>query len=158
MLVSKEWINLRDSKANTGLDVLGTDIHPLTMITHRLSLCDRFHEGNTKQKREILRKTGQIKELLNINTETAEQVNSFLSKSLSFVDCMSPLHHLLVVNSMLYLRNMKLNLKILADREPNFDVYGRLMIFNSSSCFKFSNIGNVKSAVKRKLSEFPVNS
>jgi len=109
LMVSKEWINLRDSKAKSGLNIHGTDIHPLTLVTQRLSLCDRFHEGNTKQKKEFLRKTGQIKELLEINTETAEQVNSFLSKSLSFIDCMSPVHHLLVVKSMLSLRNMEIN-------------------------------------------------
>ena len=79
--VSINWLNKRSEAAIKGLKVDGTSIHPITLTTQRLSLYDNFHQSNTKQKKEFLRRTGQVKELAGVNSETAEQTNSFLKNS-----------------------------------------------------------------------------
>ena len=126
--VSIPWLKRRNEVAITDLKLDGSNIHPYTLSTQRLSLYDGFHQGNTKQPKEYVRRIGQIEELAGlINTETAEQVNSFLKDSLYFVDCMAPVHHVLMVKSMIGLRNMTINKKNLGNRVAKYDIYGRLV-------------------------------
>ena len=76
------WLNRRIEKTTSDIKLDGTTIHPLTLVQQRLSLYDKFHQTNTKQKKEILRRTEFVKELDGVVTETAEQLNNFLSKSI----------------------------------------------------------------------------
>ena len=121
------WLDRRYEKVTPDLNVEGTNIQPITVTTQRYSLCDRFHERNTTQRKEFLRRTGLIKELVGVNTETAEQVNSYLEKSLTYLDCTSAVHHIVEVKAMLALRNIEINKKILGSRELLFDACGRLV-------------------------------
>ena len=52
-------------------------------------LFDKIHECNTKQEKEILRRTS----LDGVVTETEEQLNSFLSKSIYVLDMLNTIHH-----------------------------------------------------------------
>lgn len=125
-LNSVEWLNRRTEKAKSDLQLSGTEIHPITLTTQRLSLYDKFHEGNTTRRKEIVRRTGQIQELVGLNSETAEQINSYLKGWLSFLDCLSPVHHLLIVKSLFSIRSKERNKSLIGDHQENFDVYGRL--------------------------------
>ena len=149
--VSINWLNNRYEPATKDLKVDGTLIHPVTLTTQRLSLYDPFHEGNTKQRKEYLRRTGQIRELAGLNTETAEQINSFMKNSISFVDCMSPIHHVLVVKAMLSQRNSEINKKNLGKREPVFDTLGRLISNNQVHSSKVDNLGNQPCSISKPL-------
>jgi len=84
--------------------------HPVTLVNFCFSLYDPFHEGNTSQKREYLRRTRFIKELDgSINRETAEQMNRRVSKNLYFLNEMSPKHHLQFMRSILACHNIMKN-------------------------------------------------
>ena len=109
----------------------GTNIHPVTLVHQRLSMYDKFHERNTKQRKEILRRTKFVKQLDGVVTETAEQLNSFLSKSLYFLDCLSPVHHLIMIKFMLSIRNMNLNKKLVKNiggANHDCDINGRILL------------------------------
>ena len=84
----------------------------MTGTTSNLSLYDKFHEGNTKKKREeILRRVGHIPELNGIiNTQKVEQINSWMAKNIYFFDMMRPLHHLVISRSMILYKNAEINL------------------------------------------------
>lgn len=125
--VSLGWLDRRFERASTDLNIEGTDIHPISQTTNRYSLYDKFHEKNTSQREEFVRRTGLVRELVGMNTETAEQVNGFLYKSLSYIDCTSPVHHIMEVKAILAVRNREINAKILGARQPLLDVYGRLV-------------------------------
>ena len=128
--VSFPFLNARMEKAVQPSinSVNKLDAHPVTKVTWRLSLYDKFHEGNTSQKKEYLRRTGYIQELDGVVTETAEQLNSFLSKSLYFLDCLSPATHLLMIKSLFALRNSSINAKLIGSKSMNFDVLGRMIL------------------------------
>ena len=46
---SLPWLNRCSEKAAEDLVLVGTDIHPITLVQQRYSLYDRFHEKNTSQ-------------------------------------------------------------------------------------------------------------
>ena len=104
-------------------------------MQQRYSLYDKFHETNTKQQKEILRRTEFLKELDGVDTETAEQLNSFLSKKIYFLDIFSPIHHVQMIRSMLTMRNQIKNACTLPKLKGlrgygdlAEDEYGRVMI------------------------------
>ena len=85
-------------------------VHPITLVQSRYSLYDPFHEGNTTQAKEVLRRTGFVKELNGVlNRETAEQMNRSVSKDLYFLDEMLPRHHIQMMRSLLGCRNVQKN-------------------------------------------------
>ena len=126
--VSFPWLNGTMEKAvQPSIEAMKRcSAHPATKRTHpRLSLCDKFHEGNTKQEREFLRRTRFVKELNGIDTETAEQLNAFLGKSLYYLDCLSPLRHILMLRNLIALRNRQINKNLVGKDTFSFDVLGR---------------------------------
>ena len=61
--ISLPWLNRCSQKAAEDLVLDGTKIHPITMVQQKYSLYDRFHEKNTSQRKEFLRRTGCVVEL-----------------------------------------------------------------------------------------------
>ena len=102
------WLDKRYQTPTAGVTVQGY-MHPLTLVTVCYSLYDRFHEGNTKQPKEVLRRCGLVKELNDVNSETAEQVNKFITQSVPFLSLFLPAHHIQIIKSMLATRNYKKN-------------------------------------------------
>ena len=95
------WLNRMKRKSVPGVNIKDTTIHPITLVQQRFSLFDKFHQYNTKQEKEMLRRTSLVKELDGIVTETEEQLNSFLSKSIYFLDMLSPIHHCQMIKTIL---------------------------------------------------------
>ena len=63
-----------------------------------------------------------------MDSETCEQLNSFLKKSLYFIDTLSPLNYMHVIKALLSLRNKDINSRILGEtKHYSFDKYGRLI-------------------------------
>jgi len=125
------WLDRRNQISVPDVKVEGTNIHPVTLVHQRLSMYDKFHERNTKQRKEILRRTKFVKQLDGVVTETAEQLNSFLSKSLYFLDCLSPVHHLIMIKFMLSIRNMNLNKKLVKNiggANHDCDINGKILL------------------------------
>ena len=96
---------------------------------------DKCHQGNTKQLKEILRRTEFVKELDGLVTETAEQLNSFLSKSLYFLDVLSPIHQIQMIRSMFAEKNRLKNEEIIKKVQGlsgygkfTHDAYGRVAV------------------------------
>ena len=131
--ISFPWLNRRMEKATANLSLNGMSVHPVTLVHQRLSLYDKFHQNNTTQRKEFLRKTAYVRELDGVVTETAEQLNSFLSKSLYFLDGLSPIHHLLVIKALFSLRNAEINSKIVGSKPHTSDVLGRVMYIDQMS-------------------------
>ena len=63
-----------------------------------------------------------------MDSETCEQLNSFLKKSLYFIDTLSPLNYMHVFKALLSLRNKDINSRILGEtKHYSFDKYGQLI-------------------------------
>ena len=133
------WLNRMKRKSVPGINIKDTTIHPITLVQQRFSLFDKFHQYNTKQEKEMLRRTSLVKKLDGIVTETEEQLNSFLSKSIYFLDMLSPIHHCQMIKTILAVRNKVKNRKILQSLEKigfgNFvdDEYGRKVFVHIGS-------------------------
>ena len=122
-------------------------VHPVTGTTSNLSLYDKFHEGNTKKREEILRRVGHIPELNGIiSTQKVEQITSWMAKNIYFFDMMRPLHHLVISRSMILYKNAEINLARLKHAKlefkgtPTYDHIGRI---NFSSFFPRSDQSSV---------------
>ena len=95
----------------------------------------------------MLRRTSLVKELDGIVTETEEQLNSFLSKSIYFLDMLSPIHHCQMIKTILAVRNKVKNRNILQSLEKigfgNFvdDEYGRKVFVHIGSDTQTDSLG-----------------
>ena len=103
-----------------------------------MSVCDKFHQGNSKNPTAVMRKTELVKELDGVVTETAEQFNNFISRDAYYLDIMSPIHHIQMTKLIVAERNNRKNEKIRKDMEGLLqhgslvtDTYGRLVIQSS---------------------------
>ena len=103
------WMDRRFRVPSTGVNLTSMNVHPLTLVSVCYALYDKFHQDNTKQPKEVLRRTDLVEELSGVNTETAEQVNAFLSKALNFLVCCTPLHHIQMIKFILAERNFRKN-------------------------------------------------
>ena len=133
-------LNNRFEPARSGLNLTGSVMHPITLLTRRWSLYDKFHQGNSKDPTNVMRRTELIKELNGVVTETAEQLNNFISRKTYFLDSMSPIHHQLMLKLVLAERNNRRNEIVQKDIESLLqfgslaqDEYGRLCIKPGSS-------------------------
>ena len=143
-----DWLDRRFNVASshvTSISLESMNVHPLTLTSACYALYDKFHQDNTKQPKEVLRRTELVEELSGINTETAEQVNAFLSKALNFLVSCSPLHHIQLVKFMLAERNFRKNKKMMEkmskaqpDWKFGFDEFGRIHNMNSVSLGNYS--------------------
>ena len=136
------WLENINLPLSSPLPLLGMEmVHPITLTQLRYSLYDRFHEGNTTQRKEKLRSTKLVKELRgHINTETSEQTNETISKDLYFLNGMTPVHHIQMMRGIAGHRNIVRNVTFLEKVKDNFDQYqtsfdlfGRIKVYNPNS-------------------------
>lgn len=101
--ISLEWLKEKKMPA----DVNG---HPLTGSSDHYVLSDRFHENNTKDPRDKLRKIQLVPELAGrVNSQCAEQLFSQMRKNNYFLNVMKPTNHLFLMRNLLHHYNVAIN-------------------------------------------------
>lgn len=97
--VSLPWLALRK-------EVPDVDGHPISGSADHYALYDRFHEGNTKDARDVLRRVDLVPEICGwVNSQTAEQLFSDMRKNNYFLNMMSPSSHIFLMRNILLHRN-----------------------------------------------------
>ncbi|XP_038164881.1 uncharacterized protein LOC119799159 [Cyprinodon tularosa] len=109
------------------------DGHPLTGSSAHYALYDRFHEDNTKDKRDVLRKVELCPEICGwVNSQTAEQLFSGMRRNNHFLNMMTPSSHVFLMRNILHhyncLKNAAVmdNLKKTLGQEHDMSVLRRL--------------------------------
>ncbi len=103
--VSLEWLKEKKKPA----DVNG---HPLTGSSEHYVLSDRFHENNTKDSRDKLRKIQLVPELAGrVHSQCAEQLFSQMRKNNYFLNVMKPTNHVFLMRNLLHHYNVAINNK-----------------------------------------------
>ena len=78
--------------------------------SHHYCLFDVLHEGNTKQRQEVLRRTQFVPQLAGfLNTQVEEQLHREVTRDLYFLDNMSPSNHIFLMRLILHVRNERIN-------------------------------------------------
>ncbi len=86
--------------------------HPLTGSSEHYVLSDRFHENNTKDSRDKLRKIQLVPELAGrVNSQCAEQLFSQMRKNNYFLNVMKPTNHVFLMRNLLHHYNVAINNK-----------------------------------------------
>ena len=76
----------------------GDEFHPLTGVTDRYSLSDRFHERNSSCPADLLRHVSLVPEInAVVNTEVEEQLHSVINRSNYSFNMMLPGNHLFMM-------------------------------------------------------------
>ena len=82
------------------------DGHPVTGSSEHYALYDRFHESNTKDPRDSLRKGELVPELRGwVNSQCAEQLFSGMRKNNHFLNMMYPSTHVFLMRNILHIYN-----------------------------------------------------
>ncbi|XP_070404091.1 uncharacterized protein [Nothobranchius furzeri] len=88
--------------------------HPITGSNHHYALYDKFHEANTKDPHDILRKIGLVPELQgSVNSQVAEQLFAEMRKNNYFLNRMAPSTHIFLMRNLIEHRNNECNSKLL---------------------------------------------
>ena len=116
-------------------------VHPITGVTDRYCLFDRFHERNSSQRSSLLRRVTLVPELNGlINTEAEEQLHSSIGRSNYCLNTMKPSNHLFVMRLKIHSHNDKINSTFKRriwntftaqaghQVETTLDVHGRLVL------------------------------
>lgn len=124
------------------------NIHPMTGVTDRYCLSDRFHERNSGERSALLRRVTLVPELNGlINTEVEEQLHSSIGRSNYCLNAMKPSNHLFMMRLKLHHNNSEINDEFKARIEKTFsaqtgypvqtevDVMGRLVLRRGNSHF-----------------------
>lgn len=99
--VSLPWLLTKKSSEDPGG-------HPVTGSAEHYVLYDRFHENNTKDPRDALRKIELVPELRGwVNSQCAEQLFAGMRKNNSFLNMMSPTNHIFLMRNILHIHNTK---------------------------------------------------
>ncbi len=86
------------------------DGHPCTGSSDHYVLYDKFHEANTKDPKEVLRRINLVPELrASLNSQVAEQLFSSLRKNNYFVNNMAPSTHIFMMRNLVHHRNSNTN-------------------------------------------------
>lgn len=91
---------------------VGNQTHPLTRVADHYALFDAFHQDNSKDPRDLLRRVCFVPQLEGVNTEVAEQLNFKRNKDNYFTSMMSPHNNLFVHRLSVNFLNNSLNQKI----------------------------------------------
>ncbi|XP_078018218.1 uncharacterized protein LOC117262505 [Epinephelus lanceolatus] len=90
--------------------------HPLTGSSEHYALYDRFHEANTKDKKDVLRKIELVPELCGwVNSQCAEQLFGGMRKNNHFLNMMTPSSHIFLMRNILHHYNNRCNAKRIDD-------------------------------------------
>ncbi|CAM4735890.1 unnamed protein product [Leuciscus chuanchicus] len=101
--VSLPW--LKTKKTDTD-----ANCHPITGTSDHYTLYDVFHERNTKDARDSLRRIGLVPELAGwVNSQCAEQLFSDMRKNNYFLNTLTPSEHIFMTRNILHHHNTKCN-------------------------------------------------
>ena len=93
-----------------GSELNGDDVHPVTGVSDRYSLCDRFHERNSSCPTDLLRRVTLVPELnAIINTEVEEQLHNSINRSNYSFNMMLPGNHLFMMRLKIHTSNVRIN-------------------------------------------------
>ncbi|ROL55332.1 hypothetical protein DPX16_22808 [Anabarilius grahami] len=107
LTVSLPWLN--EKKLDEDVSC-----HPVTGSSDHYALYDKFHESNSKDVRDSLRKIQIVPELAgSVNTQAAEQLFSGMRKNNYFLNMMSPTTHMFFVRNILHIQNEEKNKSML---------------------------------------------
>uniref|UniRef100_A0A8C1VA99 SAP domain-containing protein n=1 Tax=Cyprinus carpio TaxID=7962 RepID=A0A8C1VA99_CYPCA len=107
LTVSLPWLN--EKKLDEDVSC-----HPVTGSSDHYALYDKFHESNSKDVRDSLRKIQLVPELAgSVNTQAAEQLFSGMRKNNYFLNMMSPTTHMFFVRNILHIQNEEKNKSML---------------------------------------------
>ena len=96
-------------------------VHPVTHVSDRYSLSDRFHARNVSQKRALLRRVALVPQLNGIvNTEAEEQLHSLIDCFNYSLNTMKPINHLFMMRLRIHLLNLSINSTFKAKIESTF--------------------------------------
>ena len=85
-------------------------VHPITGVSDRYSLCDRFHERNSSSAPDLLRRVTLVPELnAVINTEVEEQLHNSINRSNYTFNMMLPGNHLFMMRIKIHTSNVRIN-------------------------------------------------
>lgn len=124
------------------------DGHSLTGSSEHFALSDVFHQGNSKDERDVLRKIELVPELAGCtNSQCVEQLFSGMKKNnyRYFLNMTTPSTHIFLQRNILHHYNVERNNKakeqyskiIPANGAMQFDSYGRIMLGVLFLCFVF---------------------
>ncbi|XP_073805186.1 uncharacterized protein [Danio rerio] len=98
------------------------DGHPITGSAEHYVLYDRFHEDNTKDPRDSLRKLRLVPQLAGkVNSQAAEQLFSKLKKNNYFMNMALPSTHVFLMRNIIHHYNVRKNEKRLHDIKKEFN-------------------------------------
>lgn len=101
--VSLPWLNFRKL-------VPDCDGHPTTGSAEHYALYDRFHEDNTKDPRDGLRKLRLVPQLAGkVNSQVAEQLFAKMKKNNYFLNMALPSTHLFLMRNIIHHYNVHKN-------------------------------------------------
>ena len=109
-LENQQEFNRESIDADIFKDQESHSCHPVTVVKEKFSLYDTFHEGDTVQKTEHLRRLCAVENLQGfINSQSAEQYNRSANCCNHFLNDMSPTNHIFVFTLLTHLRNSRVN-------------------------------------------------
>ena len=83
------------------------ELHPVTGVSERYSLFDRFHERNSTSPSHLLRRVPELNVV--VNTEVEEQLHNSINRSNYSFNMMLPGNHLFMMRLKLHSSNTKIN-------------------------------------------------
>eukprot|EP00112_Aurelia_sp_Birch-Aquarium-sp1_P023783 Seg7227.2 transcript_id=Seg7227.2/GoldUCD/mRNA.D3Y31 product="HMG domain-containing protein 3" protein_id=Seg7227.2/GoldUCD/D3Y31 len=121
-------------------DVNDTSCHPVTGSDVRMSLFDVFHQGNTCNEKESLRRIACVKELKGVlNSQVCEQTHRSFNFNMNFLNRMTPVRHIFLFRTLIHLRNETKNRHLLEKASLtwkvgiSFDRFGRASFLTGNS-------------------------
>ncbi|XP_039472977.1 uncharacterized protein LOC120441713 isoform X1 [Oreochromis aureus] len=110
------------------MDSVNENPHPVTGSSDHYVLYDRFHEGNTKDPKDILRRIQLVPELKGwLNSQVVEQFFANMRKSNYFLSNMSPSTHVFLMRNITHHYNTVTNKKLL-ERQLRHGRLGKINI------------------------------
>ncbi|XP_073341926.1 uncharacterized protein [Pagrus major] len=101
--ISLPWLQLKKCPPDL-------DGHPETGSADHYALYDTFHQFNTKDEKDSLRRIGVVPELCGwLNSQTVEQLFSGMRKNNYFLNSLSSSSHVFLMRNILHHRNERLN-------------------------------------------------
>lgn len=83
--------------------------HPITNVADHYALFDSFHEDNSKDPKDLLRRVSFVPQLEGVNTEVAEHLNSKRNKDNYFTSLMTPHNNLFIHRLSVHFMNTGIN-------------------------------------------------
>nr|XP_054591904.1 HMG domain-containing protein 3-like [Nothobranchius furzeri]XP_054592254.1 HMG domain-containing protein 3-like [Nothobranchius furzeri] len=107
--VNLPWLKVQKERADS-------NAHPSTGSAEHYALYDTFHEANTREVKDCLRKISLVPELHgSVNSQVAEQLFSKMRKNNYFLNMMSPGSHIFLMRAIIHHHNTMLNENTLGD-------------------------------------------